>query len=140
MPGGWSVRVTMISMPGGWSVPITLVSMPGGWSVRVTLISMPGGWPVRVTLISMPGDIARRLRYVHLMLLSWYRSKVISIRVLSLDNYINVDHELLHKSKKVFKFAFLVGTLRAYSMKSIIIIRLWPFTSWTGRHSFKQFL
>ena len=88
-------------------------------------ISIRSDWSVRITLISVLGNFARRLRSVRLMLSSWYRSKVISICVLPLDDCINVGHKGLHRSKKVFKFAFFVGSLRVYPMKSIIIIHLW---------------
>ena len=88
-------------------------------------ISIGSGWSVRITSISMPGYFVCRLHSVPLMLLSCYRSKMISICELSLDNCINVHHKGLHESRKVFKFALLVGTLRAYPVKSIIIPRSW---------------
>ena len=49
-------------------------------------------------------------------------SQMVSICVLSLNNCINVDQS---GSKKVFKFALLVGTLFAHPMKSLVIICSW---------------
>lgn len=90
-----------------------------------TSISIGSGWSVWITSVSMPGGFARRLCSVLLMLLSWYRSKMISICELPLDNCINVHHKGLHESRKVFKFALLVGTLCAHPMKSLVIICSW---------------
>lgn len=115
----WQQFVPTHSMKNCWNDPLFFETG------QKFYISIRSGWSFRITLVSMPGYFARRLRSVPLMLLSRYRSKTISIRVLPLDDSINVDHKWLHKSKNVFKLAFLVGTLLAYPIKWVIIIRSW---------------
>ena len=57
------------------------------------------------------------------MILTWHRSKMIWMSVLSLGYCINVYHKWLNKSNKIFKSAFLVETLGSNPTKSIIIFQ-----------------
>ena len=101
-------------------------------------ILIGNGWSVRITSISMPDYFVFRLHSVPLMLLSWYRSKMISIRDLSLDNCINVHHKGLNESRKVCFIGWDFACVsREVNNHHPVVESSWK-RFWTP--SFKQFL
>ena len=80
-----------------------------------------------MTEVFIASNLFRRLRSYSLMLFRRYKSNIISILQQSLDKWLKVLHSCLKQSSYVASFNFSTGTLRAYPMKSIVIIVILSF-------------